>query len=93
MLTPSPEIDVPRCRVALQNPSTGRSDRQTSPVRWHRKGFAAYRRWRSGSPGGRPRIAKEVPDLMSFENPLWGAIKIPGELLKLGIEVAQGGDS
>jgi hypothetical protein len=26
---------------------------------------------------------------MSFENPLWGAPKIHGELLKLGIEVAQ----
>jgi hypothetical protein len=50
--------------------------------------FGAY--WRSR--GGRPRIGKEVRDLirrMSFENPLWGATKIHGELLKLGIEVAQ----
>jgi hypothetical protein len=40
----------------------------------------------------RPRITKEVRDLirrMSLENPLWGAPKIHGELLKLGIEVAQ----
>jgi hypothetical protein len=29
-------------------------------VRWHRKGFAAYWRWKSRSPGGRPRIAREV---------------------------------
>src|SRR3984893_8955337 len=61
-------------------------------VRWHRKGFAAYWRWKSRCFGGRPRIAKEVRDLirrMSFENPLWGAPKIHGELLKLGIEVAQ----
>ena len=29
-------------------------------VRWHRKGFAAYWRWKSRSPGGRPRIAQEV---------------------------------
>jgi integrase-like protein len=61
-------------------------------VRWHRMGFAAYWRWKSRSPGGRPRISKEVRDLiqrMSFENPLWGAPKIHGELLKLGIEVAQ----
>jgi transposase InsO family protein len=66
--------------------------RPETVVRWHRKGFAAYWRWRSSSPGGRPRIAKEVRDLirrMSFENPLWGATKIHGELLKLGIEVAQ----
>ena len=44
------------------------------------------------SVGGRPQIGKEVRDLirrMSLENPLWGATKIHGELLKLGIEVAQ----
>jgi hypothetical protein len=61
-------------------------------VRWHRKGFAAYWRWKSRCLGGRPRIAKEVRDLirrMSFENPLWGAPRIHGELLKLGINVAQ----
>jgi hypothetical protein len=58
-------------------------------VRWHRMGFAAYWRWKSR---GRPRIGKEVGDLirrMSFENPLWGAPKIHGQLLKLGIDVAQ----
>jgi hypothetical protein len=41
---------------------------------------------------GRPRIAKEVRNLirrMSLENPFWGATKIHGELLKLGIQVAQ----
>jgi hypothetical protein len=61
-------------------------------VRWHRKGLAHYWRWRSRSAGGRPRIAREVRELirrMSFENPLWGATKIHGELLKLGIAVAQ----
>jgi hypothetical protein len=60
-------------------------------VRWHRMGFAAFWRWKSRSPGGRPRIAKELRDLirrMSLENPFWGAPKIPGELLKLGIDVA-----
>jgi hypothetical protein len=60
--------------------------------RWHRKGLAHYWRWKSRSPRGRPRIAREVRDLirrMSFENPLWGATKIHGELLKLGIAVAQ----
>jgi hypothetical protein len=54
-------------------------------------GFAAYWRWKSRPHGGRPRIGKEVRDLrrMSIENPLWGAPKIHGELLKLGIDVAQ----
>jgi transposase InsO family protein len=66
--------------------------RPETVVRWHRMGFAAYWRWKSRPRGGRPRIAKEVRDLirrMSLENPLWGATKIHGELLKLGIEVAQ----
>ena len=52
--------------------------RPETVVRWHRKGFTGYWRWKSRSPGGRPRIAPEVRDLirrMSFENPLWGATK------------------
>ena len=55
-------------------------------------GFASYLRWKSRPRGGRPRIRKEVRDLirrMSIENPLWGAPKIHGELRKLGIDVAQ----
>ena len=66
--------------------------RPETVLRWHRMGFAAYWRWKSRSPGGRPRIAKEMRDLirrMSLENPFWGATKIHGELLKLGIQVAQ----
>jgi hypothetical protein len=66
--------------------------RPETVLRWHRMGFAAYWRWKSGSLGGRPRIAKEMRDLirrMSLENPLWGATKIHGELLKLGIQIAQ----
>jgi hypothetical protein len=66
--------------------------RSETVLRWHRMGFAAYWRWKSRSHGGRPRIAKEVRDLirrMSLENPLWGATKIHGELLKVGIQVAQ----
>ena len=60
-------------------------------MRWHRMGFAAYWRWKSRPCGGWPRIGKEVRDLirrMSLD-PLWGAPKIHGELLKLGIDVAQ----
>ena len=66
--------------------------RPETVVPWHRMGFAAYWRWKSRPRGGRPRIGKEVRDLirrMSIENPLWGAPKIHGELLKLGIDVAQ----
>ena len=64
--------------------------RPETVVRWHHKGLARYWRWKSRSPGGRPRIAREVRELirrMSFENSLWGATKIHGELFKLGIEV------
>jgi hypothetical protein len=65
--------------------------RPETVVRWHRMWFAAYWRWKSRPLGGRPRVDKQIRDLirrMSFENPLWGAPRIHGELLKLGIEVA-----
>jgi transposase InsO family protein len=61
-------------------------------VRWHRDGFRYYWRWKSRPLGGRPRIDTELRVLirrMSMENPLWGAPRIHGELLKLGFEVAQ----
>src|SRR5712671_7052387 len=61
-------------------------------VRWHRAGFRQYWRWKSRSLGGRPKIAADLRALiqrMSAENPLWGAPRIHGELLKLGFEVAQ----
>ena len=61
-------------------------------VRWHRAGFRWYWRWKSRSFGGRPQIDTQLRALirrMSIENPLWGAPRIHGELLKLGFEVAQ----
>jgi transposase InsO family protein len=61
-------------------------------VRWHRAGFRCYWRWKSRSRGGRPQIETDLRALirqMSMENPLWGAPRIHGELLKLGFEVAQ----
>jgi transposase InsO family protein len=61
-------------------------------IRWHRRGFRAYWRWKSRQRGSRPRIDREIRDLirrMNKENPLWGAPRIHGELLMLGIEVAQ----
>jgi hypothetical protein len=61
-------------------------------VRWHRSGFRCYWRWKSRSLGGRPPIEARLRALirqMSMDNPLWGAPRIHGELLKLGFEVAQ----
>jgi transposase InsO family protein len=61
-------------------------------LRWHRAGFRGYWRWKSRPQGGRPQIDTELRGLirrMSIENPLWGAPRIRGELLKLGFEVAQ----
>jgi transposase InsO family protein len=61
-------------------------------LRWHRAGFRRYWRWKSRRRGGRPQIETELRALirrMSIENPLWGAPRIHGELLKLGFEVAQ----
>jgi putative transposase len=60
-------------------------------VKWHRHGFRIYWRWRSRCPG-RPKTSAEIRALirqMSRANPLWGAPRIHGELLKLGIEVSQ----
>ena len=61
-------------------------------IRWHRAGFRLFWRWKSRSGPGRPKVALEVRQLireMSLANPLWGAPRIHGELLKLGIEVGQ----
>jgi hypothetical protein len=61
-------------------------------LRWHRAGFRAYWRWKSRGRPGRPRVSRELRELiqrMSKENPLWGAPRIHGELLKLGFEIAE----
>src|SRR5713101_3979029 len=61
-------------------------------IRWHRRGFRAYWLWKSRRRGGRPKIDREIRDLirrMNKQNPLWGAPRIHGELLMLGIEVAE----
>jgi len=61
-------------------------------LRWHRAGFKAFWRWKSRHRPGRPKIDCELRDLirqMSKDNPLWGAPRIHGELLKLGFEVAE----
>jgi transposase InsO family protein len=61
-------------------------------LRWHREGFRTYWRWKSRGRAGRPRIERELRELirrMSKENPLWGAPRIHGELLKLGFEITE----
>jgi hypothetical protein len=70
--------------ITIVNPET--------VIRWHRAGFRAWWRWKSRPRGGRPRTPVEIRRLIrdvSLANPLWGAPRIHGELLKLGIDVGQ----
>jgi transposase InsO family protein len=60
--------------------------------RWHRAGFRAYWRWKSRRRPGRPAVSIEIRQLIrefSIANPLWGAPRLHGELLKLGIDIGQ----
>jgi hypothetical protein len=72
--------------------TAGRDDH---PARDHRSvasgGFRFYWRWKSRPRAGRPQIEADLRALirrMSSQNPLWGAPRIHGELLKLGFEIA-----
>src|SRR5580658_6757811 len=62
-------------------------------IGWHRKGFRLFwtcKVWHRRT--GRPTVSREVRDLirtMSRANPLWGAPRIHGELLKLGIDIGE----
>ena len=62
-------------------------------IRWHRKGFKLFWKFKSRRKGpGRPPVSPEIRDLilkMANANPLWGAPRIHGELLKLGIEISE----
>jgi putative transposase len=61
-------------------------------IRWHRQGFKLYWRWKSKAPVGRPKIDKEIRELigkMSRENPLWGVPRIQAELRLLGHDLAE----
>jgi putative transposase len=60
-------------------------------LRWHRAGFRLFW-WRKSKPGNRPRLTAETIELirdMAKGNRLWGAERIRGELLKLGIRVSK----
>jgi len=66
--------------------------RPATVVGWHRQGFRRYWAWKSRRRQGRPAIGRELRNLirrMSDANPLWGAPRIHGELLKLGVAVSQ----
>ncbi|MGA9795975.1 MAG: integrase core domain-containing protein [Rhizomicrobium sp.] len=70
--------------IAIVKPST--------VIGLHRAGYRAWWRWKSRGPVGRPKVDRELRDLirrMSLENPLWGAPRIHGEILLLGFTVAQ----
>jgi len=66
--------------------------RPETVVGWHRQGFRRYWAWKSRRRRGRPMIGTELRELIwriSRANPLWGAPRIHGELLKLGLTVSQ----
>jgi hypothetical protein len=66
--------------------------RPETVVCWHRAGFRSYWRWKSRGWPGRPALSAEIRKLIreiSLANPLWGAPRLHGELLKLGIDVGQ----
>jgi len=74
-----------RCALIVVKPET--------VIAWHRKGFRLFWTWkvRHGQPG-RPSVLNDVRDLirlMSRANPTWGAPRIHGELLKLGIDIGE----
>jgi putative transposase len=60
-------------------------------IRWHRKGFRLFWRWKSKL-RGRPRVPAELQKLiveMAKQNPTWGEERIAAELLlKLGIRIS-----
>src|SRR5689334_4071439 len=59
---------------------------------WHRQGFRLLWKFKSKPKGRKPRTYVETIALirkMASENPLWGAERIRGELLKLNIKVAK----
>src|SRR5207245_4631422 len=62
-------------------------------LRWHRRRFCEHWTKLSARPiAGRPPVSAEIKALvkrMAAANPLWGAPRIHGELLRLGIDVSE----
>ena len=68
------------------------SSKPETVIRWHRQSFRLFWKWKSRSEAGRPKIPQAQIDLikqMANENPLWGAPRIHGELLKLGFDISE----
>jgi hypothetical protein len=67
--------------------------RPETVIGWHRRGFRLFWSWISRRKQlGRPETRHELRELvrgMAAANPLWGAPRIHGELLKLGIESSE----
>src|SRR5258705_1682283 len=80
------------CRLFPKMYDTLAIVRPDTVIRWHRAGFRLYWRWKSRRRCGRPTVSVEIRRLireMSITNPLWGAPRIHGERLKLGIDIGQ----
>jgi len=61
-------------------------------LRWHRQGFKLFWKYKSRAASLKPRLSQETVALikeMARDNRLWGAERIRGELLKLGIHVSK----
>ncbi|MGE5497228.1 MAG: transposase [Syntrophothermus sp.] len=61
-------------------------------IKWHRTAFRSYWRRKSRHKDGRPKLEREVLDLikqLANDNPLWGVPRIHGEMKKLGIKISQ----
>jgi hypothetical protein len=61
-------------------------------LRWHRELFRLYWKRRSKTSSNKPKVAVETITLirqMAKDNRLWGAERIRGELLKLGLRVCK----
>src|SRR6267378_4254672 len=70
-----------RATVTLVQPAT--------VLRWHREGFRLLWRWRSRTRGRKPTSYATLIRAMAERNPRWGAERLRGELLKLGIRVSK----
>ena len=82
-------VILSRCWIAW--PNVLHIVQPATVIRWHRQGFRYYWRWKSRR-RGRPSIDGETGQLirkMCLANPLWGAPRIHGEFLKLGIDISE----